>query len=428
MTSTTICQPLSLIYNPICVSNQGISLPTSTLSTLGSRSSINSSSTSNTTSISSSTSSSSSSSTTLNQPNIYYPVFSSNIVPTEECARSNNTSLPSNTYNTSSAYSSSQSIINSSVITQPTTSSTLPPSTVLQSIFYTDGSFQASTSKKPSAAGWSFIQLTTLHNQELHCLVESYGPTPSTFPDKPTNNSSELTAIYEVLLYLRHQSVTTVVIRTDSTYSIKVITKQYRSQKNRTLLSQIHSLQDQLSSRINITFEHVRAHVGDTWNERADILAKQGAHTPMRIRQVFPRPTSPLSTIPLTPPVAHEDFQNIQDFHPDLLVPPVILPPSDPLQDLPDHIALFSTQVPITLYHVYEWYTGSRQIPEKEKLSKTNFDKLSTPLQLQELSHLGLHISTLHQAYNLVLHGFPILKKSITPMFHPIQCIMHYPR
>ena len=131
------------------------------------------------------------------------------------------------------------------------------------------------------------------------------------------------------------------------------------------LLTQIHALKDQLSSRINFSFEHVRAHVGNTWNERADVLAKKGAHTPTRIRQVFPRPTSPLSQVPLVVPSIAPDPLT-RDLHPTFLVPPTISPPSG-LEGLPGHIALFSTQVPITLYHVYEWYTGHRQLLETVK-------------------------------------------------------------
>ena len=50
------------------------------------------------------------------------------------------------------------------------------------------------------------------------------------------------------------------------------------------------------------------------------------------------------------------------------------------------------------------------RIPEKDKLSKSNFEKLSISHQLQELSHIKLHLSTLEQSYNLLLHGQPIEK------------------
>ena len=327
---------------------------------------------------------------------------------------------------------------------QPSTSTTSTSSSIPQSIFYTDGSYQASSklsTKQPAAAGWAFIQLTTLQNQELHCLVESYGPTPTTTtliltlpsnpnptpnpnPDNenPTNNSSELYAIYEVLLYLQHQTVQTAIIRTDSKYAINVITKLHLSTKNQVLLTQIHNLLEQISSKVNISFEHVRAHRGDTWNDRADVLAKKGARSSKRIRQVFPKPLGPLSTEPLVPiraPIA----QPIQDLDPTRIIPQEILPPTG-RQDLSSYISLFSTKVPINSYHIYEWYTGTRNIPEKEKLTKSNFEKLSNSDQLQELSHLGLHITTLEQGYNLLLHGLPIIKHEYNPN-DPFDTVHH---
>jgi hypothetical protein len=115
--------------------------------------------------------------------------------------------------------------------------------------------------------------------------------------------------------------------------------------------------------------------------------------------------------------------QPLFELHPQFLVPPDIPPPSG-IEGLPGHLALFSTQVPITLYHVYEWYTGHQQLAEKDKISKTNFTKLSQTQQIQELDHIGLQISTLDQAYKLLLHGYPIIKNEYNP-FVPSDPIHH---
>jgi hypothetical protein len=129
-----------------------------------------------------------------------------------------------------------------------------------------------------------------------------------------------------------------------------------------------------------------------------------------------------LSKVPLVVPSILPDPLT-RDLHPAFIVPPTFLPPSG-LEGLPGHIALFSTQVPITLSHVYEWYTGHRQIPEKEKLSKVNFEKLTMSQQLQELDHVGLSLSSLDQAHKLILHGFPILKNEYNP-YVPTDPIHH---
>lgn len=101
-----------------------------------------------------------------------------------------------------------------------------------------------------------------------------------------TNNKMELTAIIESLKYLKKQSISTdasIIIRTDSSYAINGITKWIHGWKKKNWITSTKQvvlnvgLWQQLDELCgyyrNITWEHVRGHVGIWGNERCDTIA-----------------------------------------------------------------------------------------------------------------------------------------------------------
>ena len=132
---------------------------------------------------------------------------------------------------------------------------------------YTDGSCI------DKVGGYGF---TTTNGQEFKGRVP-YNPA--------TNQISELYAIYKAIMYCNNKNVKDLTIYTDSKYSIGCLSQWYfnwvkngwknskgEPVKNKELIKSIISV----SSKINITYYHVKAHNGDKYNEIADTLANEG--------------------------------------------------------------------------------------------------------------------------------------------------------
>jgi len=64
-----------------------------------------------------------------------------------------------------------------------------------------------------------------------------------------------------------------IVIRADSQYALNIARGEWRAKKNRALASRVRAMWDEVSSLRELHGEHVRAHRGHRWNERADHLA-----------------------------------------------------------------------------------------------------------------------------------------------------------
>jgi ribonuclease HI len=138
-------------------------------------------------------------------------------------------------------------------------------------LVYTDGSYMN------KRGGYAFITIINHHIEQYH------GPVPF---DKCTNQIAELYAIYRALLVLLPFKTQTILIRSDSDYSIKCLTQYIRAWKrnnyvtsknepvkNKELIVQIDELLQQFT---NLSFKHVYAHQNEQYNEMVDKLAKLG--------------------------------------------------------------------------------------------------------------------------------------------------------
>ena len=89
-----------------------------------------------------------------------------------------------------------------------------------------------------------------------------------------SNNTAELNAIAGALQWLLAKGGDdSVVIRADSQYALNIAQGEWRAKKNRALASRVRAMWDEVSSLRELHGEHVRAHRGHRWNERADHLA-----------------------------------------------------------------------------------------------------------------------------------------------------------
>ena len=126
----------------------------------------------------------------------------------------------------------------------------LPTDTIT---IYTDGSCQGN----PGPGGWGAVIL-----QEQDDPVRLSGPEPQT-----TNNRMELTAAIKSLELT--PAGASVTLHSDSIYLVNTMTKNWKRRANHDLWSQL----DSLAAARNVSWNWVRGHTGDRWNEEADRLA-----------------------------------------------------------------------------------------------------------------------------------------------------------
>ena len=95
-----------------------------------------------------------------------------------------------------------------------------------------------------------------------------------------SNNTGELTALLEGLLYVERMAKWTnwtIGIFYDSEYAIRTVLGIYKANKNRILISKIQAvLRVLLGKQHRIFFEHIKSHEGHEGNEKADQLATLG--------------------------------------------------------------------------------------------------------------------------------------------------------
>jgi len=136
-------------------------------------------------------------------------------------------------------------------------------------VIYTDGACKGN----PGPGGWGVWMRYGTHEREL------FGGEAST-----TNNRMELTAVIEALAALKRS--VPVVIHTDSEYVRKGITEWLANWKRRGWLTaskepvkniDLWQRLDALAAQHQVQWRWVKGHSGDAGNERADLLANQGA-------------------------------------------------------------------------------------------------------------------------------------------------------
>jgi len=89
-----------------------------------------------------------------------------------------------------------------------------------------------------------------------------------------SNNTAELSAIAHALRWLLTQEeVVGATIRSDSEYALNISSGIWKAKANRELAKRVQSLWHEVSLHMELRGEHIAAHRGHRWNERADHLA-----------------------------------------------------------------------------------------------------------------------------------------------------------
>ena len=142
-------------------------------------------------------------------------------------------------------------------------------------VVYTDGSGSKGRCNKNTPAGWGWCYLKDGE------WVEAFGPVV-TSPDNfhfhgaqvGSNNTGELTAILEAILYAISENWSGVTIRTDSQWSINVLKGIWKVRHHKVLVNYIKSLIK--ATPLKVTLSWIKGHSGIEGNERADRLAEEG--------------------------------------------------------------------------------------------------------------------------------------------------------
>lgn len=147
---------------------------------------------------------------------------------------------------------------------------------------YVDGSCTGNRDVKrcKNNAGWGVLVTAPLGALQLFGPVVTDSNSQYFLgAEHGSNNTAELSAICEALLWLRdHEtSCCPAVIHYDSKYAANVSTGKWAASKNTEMVSIAQALVDEVMQTRKLRFEHVKAHSGQLQNEHADELAKLGA-------------------------------------------------------------------------------------------------------------------------------------------------------
>ena len=150
---------------------------------------------------------------------------------------------------------------------------------------YFDGSCQENRNVTvETPAGWGVVVVrgdSGLGKGDGEVIEELSGPVIVS-PDEEgflgaevgSNNTGELSAMAHALRWLLMEGSTDpVTLRGDSQYALKISTGEWRAKANRELAARVQALWDEVTSLRTVEAEHIRAHRGHRWNERADHLA-----------------------------------------------------------------------------------------------------------------------------------------------------------
>ena len=157
---------------------------------------------------------------------------------------------------------------------------------VLDAIYiYVDGSCEENrnvTSETP--AGWGFCVIegdNGLGRGHGNLIYEESG---KVITDRDSdfflgakvgsNNTAELSAIAHALRWLLIENdKKNIIIKGDSQYAMNITMGKWKIKANRELALWVQNLWKEVLFTKKINFEHIKAHRGHRWNERADHLA-----------------------------------------------------------------------------------------------------------------------------------------------------------
>ena len=106
-----------------------------------------------------------------------------------------------------------------------------------------------------------------------------------------SNNTAELTAIAQALRWVLVEGGDgEIIIKTDSQYAGNQTAGAWKTKANKVLVKHVQGLWSEILELRKISWEHVRAHRGHRWNERADHLSIRAANDEVPLGLSFWKP------------------------------------------------------------------------------------------------------------------------------------------
>ncbi|GIQ96421.1 MAG: ribonuclease H [Methanobacteriota archaeon] len=167
---------------------------------------------------------------------------------------------------------------------------------------YVDGSCLGNQNvDEETPAGWGVVVITGSNdlgrgNGEI---FHEFNGRVITDPDESrfigaevgSNNTAELTAFAEALRWvLSEGGDSEIIIKTDSQYAGNQATGNWKAKANRELVAHVQALWNEVSQLRDLSWDHVKAHSGHRWNERADHLAIRAANNEAPVSLSFWKP------------------------------------------------------------------------------------------------------------------------------------------
>jgi len=150
---------------------------------------------------------------------------------------------------------------------------------------YVDGSaINNENPNIPTLGGVGVVVINSFfeqHPDDYHLTVENHALSPDGLElGKTTNNTTELAAIYVALTVIDHyraegEDVPAVKIYGDSQYAGNLVFGNWKPKENKELVAKVKQLASEVP---NVTWEYVKAHADNQYNNYADYLAKSGAY------------------------------------------------------------------------------------------------------------------------------------------------------
>ncbi len=107
-----------------------------------------------------------------------------------------------------------------------------------------------------------------------HILRDPLFRVPTIDLKRTTNNTTELAAIYAALELIKGKAGEHIIYG-DSQYAGNLVLGNWKPKENKELVAKVK----QLASKVtNVTWEHVKAHADNQYNNYADYLARSGAY------------------------------------------------------------------------------------------------------------------------------------------------------